>query len=124
MAVEKILEVALYDELAVFKASYDLLLDIYRFSSTLTLEFKFTIGEKLKNETLDLLILVFRANSEREKTQAIQKAREQIEMVRLSPGICSLFLAHVQICKVIVKESSSSNNQPRQPTYAIAVRVL
>ncbi len=74
---------ALYDELPVFKASYDLLLDIYRFSSTLTREFKFTIGEKLKNETLQLLILVFRANSEREKIQAIQKAREQIEMVRL-----------------------------------------
>jgi hypothetical protein len=42
---------ALYDELPVFKAAYDLLLDIYRFSAKLTREYKYTLGEKLKNET-------------------------------------------------------------------------
>jgi hypothetical protein len=45
---------ALYDELPVFKAAYDLLLDIYRFSATLTREYKYTLGEKLKNETLEM----------------------------------------------------------------------
>ena len=58
---------ALYDELPVFKAAYDLLLDIYRFSSTLTREYKYTLGEKLKNETLELLMLVYRANSSKTK---------------------------------------------------------
>jgi hypothetical protein len=74
---------ALYDELPVFKAAYDLLLDIYRFSSTLTREYKYTLGEKLKNETLELLMLVYRANSSKTKFDIIQQAREQIEVVRL-----------------------------------------
>jgi hypothetical protein len=76
-------KMALYDELPVFKAAYDLLLDIFRFSATLTREYKYTLGEKLKNETLEMLMLVYRANSTKEKHDTIQKAREQIEMVRL-----------------------------------------
>ena len=74
---------ALYNELPVFKAAYDLLLDIYRFSATLTREYRYTLGEKLKNETLELLMLVYRANSSKTKFDIIQQAREQIEIVRL-----------------------------------------
>ena len=74
---------ALYDELPVFKASYDLLLDVYHFSSTLTREYKYTIGEKIKNEGLELIMLVYRANSAYNKIETIQKAREQVEMLRL-----------------------------------------
>jgi len=74
---------ALYDELPVFKASYDLLLEIFRFTANFTREYKYTVGERLKNETLDLIILVYKANSARSKTETIQLAREQIEMIRL-----------------------------------------
>ena len=74
---------AIYNELPVFKASYDLLLDIYRFSSTLTREYKYTIGERLKNETLELIILIYRANTAISKGETIQKAREYVEMLRL-----------------------------------------
>jgi len=74
---------ALYDELPVFKASYDLLLEIFRFTANFTREYKFTIGEKLKNETLALIVLVYKANSSKTKTEIIQEAREQIELIRL-----------------------------------------
>jgi len=74
---------ALYDELPVFKASYDLLLEIFRFSANFTREYKYTVGERLKNHTLDLISLVYQANSARLKSDIIQQAREQIEMIRL-----------------------------------------
>ena len=45
------MKMPLYNELPVFKAAYDLLLNCYRFSATLTREHKYTLGEKLKNET-------------------------------------------------------------------------
>lgn len=44
---------AKYDELPVFKASYDLLVEIFRFTRNFTKEYKYTVGEKLINETLD-----------------------------------------------------------------------
>jgi hypothetical protein len=74
---------ALYDELPVFKASYDLLPEIFRFTSNFTREYKFTVGEKLKNEALTLIVLVYRANSSRNKIEIIQEARDKIEMIRL-----------------------------------------
>ena len=43
---------ALYYDLPVYKASYDLLLEIFRFTKEFGKEFKYTVGEKLKNETV------------------------------------------------------------------------
>jgi len=74
---------ALYDELPVFKASYDLLLKIFRFTANFTREYKYTVGERLKNHTLDLISLVYKANTARSKSEIIQQAREQVELIRL-----------------------------------------
>jgi hypothetical protein len=74
---------SLYDELPVFKASYDLLLNVFQFTASFKREYKYTVGEKLKNETLALITLVYRANSSKEKVEIIQQAREQIELIRL-----------------------------------------
>jgi len=74
---------ARYDELPVFKASYDLLVEIFRFTKNFCKEYKYTVGEKLKNETLDLIIMIYQANSRHEKFDTLQKAREQIEVIRL-----------------------------------------
>jgi len=37
-----------YEELPVYKASYDLLLEIFKFTKNFTKEYKYTIGESLK----------------------------------------------------------------------------
>ena len=74
---------ALYNKLPVYKASYDLLLDIFRFTANFTREYKFTVGEKLKNETLTLILLVYKANSSTAKVEILQEAREQIELIRV-----------------------------------------
>jgi len=74
---------ALYDELPVYKASYDLLLEIFLFVRNFTKEFKYTIGESLKKETIELITLIYRANSKKEKESTIIEARERIEVIRL-----------------------------------------
>jgi hypothetical protein len=60
---------ALYDELPVYKASYDLLLEIFKFTKNFTKEYKYTVGESLKKEMLELITLIYRANSKIEKQQ-------------------------------------------------------
>jgi len=72
-----------YDELPVYKATYDLLIGIFRFTKDFSREYKYTVGEKLKNETLDLIILIYRANSKKNKVETLQNAREHIENVIL-----------------------------------------
>jgi hypothetical protein len=74
---------ALYSELPVFKASYDLLLDVFNLCRHFSKDFKYTIGEKLKNETVDMMICIYRANKRRDKKELLQTAQEHIEVVRL-----------------------------------------
>ncbi len=73
----------LHQELPVYKASYDLLISIFEFSSHFKKEYKYTLGESLKKETIELLTLIYRANSRKDKKEVLQEARERIEVIRL-----------------------------------------
>ncbi len=73
----------MHDTLPVFKKGYDLLIEIYKMTTDLRREYKYTIGEKLKNETLELLLEIYRANLSRKKEIYIDRCRENTEAVRL-----------------------------------------
>ena len=75
--------VGLHQELPVYKASYDLLLAIFGLTGQFKREYKYTVGEKLKQEALDLLTLIYRANSRMDRVALLQEARERIEIIRL-----------------------------------------
>ncbi len=74
---------AYYDELPVYKATYDLLLEMFHFTKEFTKEYKYTVGESLKKETIELIMLIYRANSRTDKQETLQTAREHIEVIRL-----------------------------------------
>jgi len=74
---------ATYDQLPVYKATYDLLLNVFQVCQNMERDFKFTVGEKLKNEIIELQINVFRANCREDKSALIGSARENSEVVRL-----------------------------------------
>jgi hypothetical protein len=52
----------LHSDLPVYKSTYDLLLGIFDFTKGFSKEYKYTVGESLKKETIDLLILIYRVN--------------------------------------------------------------
>ena len=74
---------ALYSDLPVYKSTYDLLLAIFRFTKDFSKEYKYTVGESLKKETIELLTLIYWANVKRDKQEVLQEARERIEVIRL-----------------------------------------
>ena len=75
---------ATYDNLPVYKASYDLLVEIFGFVKTFPREYKYTIGEEIKKETLRIIQMVYRANSDRNRRQEyIRDARAHVETLRL-----------------------------------------
>ena len=49
-----------YDNLPVYKTSYDLLLAIFNFSQSLTRDYKYTIGDNLKTETVAMITNIYR----------------------------------------------------------------
>ena len=63
----------LHNELPIYKACCDLLIEIFEFSK----EYKCIVGERLKKETIDLLTLIYRANSQKDKRGVLQEAKER-----------------------------------------------
>jgi hypothetical protein len=75
--------VSTYNHLPVYKTTYDLFLEIFKITRNFRREYKYTIGQRLKDEVLDLMTNIYRANTKQRKSRTIQKARENIEVIRL-----------------------------------------
>lgn len=92
----------LHYDLPVYKACYDLLLEIFQFIKDFSREYKYTVGESIKKQTVELLTLIFRANSRKDKEQVLQEARESIEVIRLMKDMHEISLKRfVQVNKKV-----------------------
>jgi hypothetical protein len=74
---------AIYNQLPVYKASYDLIIEIFKSVKEFNREYKYTLGENIKKESIDLVTNIYRANSCYDKIQHIQRAREGVEIIRM-----------------------------------------
>lgn len=75
---------ATYDNLPVYKKSYDLLFSLFKISNDFSRDLRFTVGEDIKKETLRMIILIYRANkSFEDRRKNISQARESIETIRV-----------------------------------------
>lgn len=74
--------------LPVYKSSYELLIYTFESLRELKREYKFTVGEEIKREMIELLMNIYRANKikdvERErKLKKVFMSIENIEIIRL-----------------------------------------
>jgi len=74
---------ALYYNLAVYKSSYKLVKKLFTETENFSRQYKYTTGQQMKNEAMILIKNIYRANKELDKVPYIQKARENLEMIRL-----------------------------------------
>ena len=80
---------ALYVDLPVYKATYDLLLMVYKRENSLPREHRYSIVMELKRYLVDILSMVARANASRDKVQYLSRARIDLEEVRIRFRILS-----------------------------------
>ena len=74
---------ATYNQLPVYKATYDLLLYVYQIGKNVQRDYRYTLGETLKKDLIMILTLIYRANSTRQKVETIIEAREKLVAVKL-----------------------------------------
>ncbi len=75
---------ATYDNLPVYKASYDLLIETFAITKIFTKEYKYSLGDKIKTEILEIIAYIYKANSSfDDRLLNIRQAREKIEVFRL-----------------------------------------
>ncbi len=73
-----------YDNLPVYRESYSLLLDLFKFIKNFSREYKYTLGESMKKEAVEMITNIYRANSSfRKRRDKIRFARENLEAIRL-----------------------------------------
>ncbi|MDR2190361.1 MAG: four helix bundle protein [Candidatus Peribacteria bacterium] len=77
-----------YDNLPVYKASYDLLIKIFVAVKNFSKEYKYTLGDVIKKEAISLITNIYKANGKTERNKNIALAREKTELIRLYFRLC------------------------------------
>lgn len=72
-----------YDNLPVYKSSYDFLLKMFKIVKDFHKDYKYTLWEQLKNETIQMMMNIYKANSHKNKLEYIATAREEVETLKL-----------------------------------------
>ena len=76
-----------YQNLPVFKATYALLIYLYTISRNFQRDYRYTIGESLKKDILEMMLNLYRTNSKADKRELIGVCRENIEGIRIQVRI-------------------------------------
>lgn len=74
---------AIYDNLEVFKASYDLLLYVFQFTPNVKRDYRYTLAEKIKDNIIELCLCIYRANASKDRVPDIRQARERLVTIKL-----------------------------------------
>ena len=74
---------AKYDTLPIYKATYDVLLRTMHAISHFPREYKYSLGEKIQNEMIELVISIYKANSNHNKREFLSRMQEQIQLIYL-----------------------------------------
>jgi len=73
---------AISSSLKVYKDSYDLLLLLYQISVNFNKDFKYSLGEKIKDEVLELIINIYQANSDfLERKNNLKLSQDRLEKI-------------------------------------------
>jgi hypothetical protein len=74
---------ATYDNLPVYRTAYELFRQCFGIALDMSRAYRFTLGEWVLDNMLEVFTNIYRANRVREKSQHINAARENVEKVRV-----------------------------------------
>ena len=73
-----------YYHLDVYKSSYKLLILIYQNLSKLNKEYKYTVGEKIKDKSFEILLNIYKISRHSKRDQIFENTFDNLEIIRLS----------------------------------------
>lgn len=80
----------LYYTLPVYRDTYRMILMIFRTTKELPREYKYSLGQDLRRDSMQLVRHIYRANSAQgaERAAALQRFGDDFELVRLQLRLC------------------------------------
>jgi 23S rRNA-intervening sequence protein len=74
---------ALYYELPVYKDTYKLILMIFEYTKDFSREYKYTLGQDMKRDALQLIRSIYRANKATNKREHLDTFIDDFELLKL-----------------------------------------
>ncbi len=74
---------AQYQHLPIYRLTYELLQQVVKFTKEFPRDLKFTVGQQLNHEVIELVVLIYRANSANNKSETIGILLERLQVVEL-----------------------------------------
>jgi len=104
---------AQYHHLPIYKLTYDLLLRVMQITKNFPREYKYTLGQKLKDEIIELIVMIYKANTAKDKSHYIEMILERVQVVQL------LMVVSQSLTKL--KNPHNTPNSRRRPGDRIAL---
>jgi hypothetical protein len=79
---------ALYYDLPVFKQVYQLILKIFEYTKDFPKEYKYTLGQDMKRDGLQLVRSIYRANKAKDKREYLETFLDDFEVLKLEIRLC------------------------------------
>jgi len=79
---------SLHENLPIYKKALDLTVYFEKIVKNFSRYHKYTMGTELRNLSREILTLIIKANSMKDKKEALLKIREKIEELKISIKIC------------------------------------
>jgi hypothetical protein len=79
---------ALHTQLPIYKLAYDLLTNTSGLIKNLPREYKNSLGKRIHDECIDLVVFIFRANCATDKKPHLDELLERVQVVELLLRLC------------------------------------
>lgn len=80
---------ALYYDLPVYRDTYQLILKVFEITKDFPHEYKYSLGQDMKHDTMQLVRSVYRANKEKDKVEALGHFMDEFELIKLQIRLCA-----------------------------------
>ncbi len=80
---------ALYYELPVYRETYRLILKVFECTRDFPKEYKYSLGQDMKRDAMQLMRSIYRANKTKDKETHLEAFLDQFELLKLELRLCS-----------------------------------
>ncbi len=79
---------ALYYDLPVYKDTHKLIIKIFYYTKDFSREYKYTLGQDMKRDALQLVRSIYRANKSVSKKEHLETFLDDFELLKLEIRLC------------------------------------
>ena len=80
---------ALYYDLPVYRDTYQLILKIFEVTKDFPREYKYSLGQDMKRDAMQLVRSIYRANKSADKKEALENFLDEFELLKLQIRLCA-----------------------------------